>query len=211
VTNVGGVLGQIESFGDGATIEGNIVDGGGTATLAAYLVGGEETRIIGNMATRLNNAYGFFVGTGSDRSILVGNHATSLNGGTPFYIVTPDIIVADNYPRTFNRNNSGVATTLTIASGVININSSGAYGGSFKIDTQGGAASDDLDTINGGTEGDVIWLAAANDARTVVLKHSTGNLQINGNGDFSMDSQYDLAIARYNGSKWIVSTVNAGT
>jgi hypothetical protein len=73
------------------------------------------------MATRLNNAYGFFVGTGSDRSILVGNHATSLNGGTPFYIVTPDIIVADNYPRTFNRNNSGVATTLTIATGVINM------------------------------------------------------------------------------------------
>jgi hypothetical protein len=141
----------------------------------------------------------------------VGNHATMLNGGTPLYVVTPDIIVADNYPRTFNRNNSGVATTLTIATGVININSTGAYGGSFKIDTEGAAATDDLDTINGGTEGDVIWLAPANDARTVVLKHGTGNLQINGNADFSLDSQNDAAVARYNGSKWIVTTINAGT
>jgi hypothetical protein len=56
-------------------------------------------------------------------------------------------------PRTINRNDGGVATALTIAAGIINVNASGAYGGSFKIDTEGGAATDDLDTINGGKEG----------------------------------------------------------
>lgn len=62
-------------------------------------------------------------------------------------------------------------STATIASGEITVP------GTFRIrfitvDTQGSAATDDLDVINGGVEGDLLFLQAANDARSVVLKNS---------------------------------------
>ena len=40
-------------------------------------------------------------------------------------------------------------------------------------------ATDDLDTINGGAEGDILVLIAANNSRTVVVKDATGNIQLN--------------------------------
>lgn len=74
---------------------------------------------------------------------------------------------------------------LTIASGVISVNSS--Y---HSVDTEADAASDDLDTINGGIDGQRLILKAHNSTRTVVLKDLTGNLQIK--GDFSMTNQADF-------------------
>ena len=63
----------------------------------------------------------------------------------------------------------GPAIPVTIASGVISVSGPGLY----EIDTQGGAASDALDTINGGSEGDVIVLKSANDAHNVVVTDGT--------------------------------------
>lgn len=63
----------------------------------------------------------------------------------------------------------GTPTALTIASGVITVTGPGFY----EVDTEGAAASDDLDTISGGSEGDEIILKIANDARNVVVKHGT--------------------------------------
>ena len=74
------------------------------------------------------------------------------------------------------------ATTLTIASGVITITQS--Y---HSIDTEGAAASDDLDTINGGTAGDLLYLKAADGTHTVVLKHGTGNIVTPDGNDYSLD------------------------
>ena len=54
------------------------------------------------------------------------------------------------------------------------------------VDTQAGAASDDLDTINGGNIGSFLVLRPENAARTVVLKDGTGNLVLA--GDFTMDT-----------------------
>lgn len=76
--------------------------------------------------------------------------------------------------------------TKTIAAGVITITHR-----SHAIDTESAAASDDLVTVNGGTEqGQQCELRAANDAHTVVCKNGTGNLKLAGS-DFSLDSQYD--------------------
>ena len=63
----------------------------------------------------------------------------------------------------------GTPTALTIASGVITITGAGFY----EIDTEGAAATDDLDTISGGDEGDVIILKSKANARDIVLKHGT--------------------------------------
>jgi len=77
------------------------------------------------------------------------------------------------------------------------------------IDTQGDAASDDLDTLTAtnATDGFVLILRANNDARTVVVKHNTGNILCSGGADLTLDGQSDLVIAIYDGtlSKWIAA------
>lgn len=68
----------------------------------------------------------------------------------------------------------GAAKTVTISGGVLTLSGPGRY----MVDTEGAAASDDVDTINGLTDGDEVLLAPASGSRTVVLKNGTGNLDI---------------------------------
>ena len=70
------------------------------------------------------------------------------------------------------------------------------------IDTQADAASDDLDTISGGVAGDLIICRAAHTDRTVVVKHNTGNMRLNGAADFSLDSSSDTIMLIYTGAIW---------
>ena len=76
---------------------------------------------------------------------------------------------------------------LTIAAGVITVT-----GSRHTIDTQSDDATDDLDTINGGLEGDILIIKAKNLAHTVVCKDSTDNLRLA--GDFSLDGLQDTLV-----------------
>lgn len=85
----------------------------------------------------------------------------------------------------------------TIASGAIT-KPSNAY---FMIDTEGSSATDDLDTINGGSfDGEVIIIRAANASRTVVVKDGTGNIRCA--GDFLLDNGQDRMTLMYDGVNW---------
>jgi hypothetical protein len=88
--------------------------------------------------------------------------------------------------------------TLTIAAGVVTLTSRFSF---LRIDTEGAAASDDLDTINGAEFGQVITFAANNTARTVVFKDGTGNLRLA--GDFSLDNTEDSITCVFNGTNWL--------
>ena len=83
-----------------------------------------------------------------------------------------------------NPGSWGAAITKTISGGITTLSGPGSY----KIDTEGLAATDDLDRINGLAEGDEVVLRAANDARTVVIKDGT---YIKLGADFSLNNQYD--------------------
>lgn len=83
-----------------------------------------------------------------------------------------------------------MTSELTIAAGVITVT-----GGYHRVDTQSDDASDDLDTINGGTDGALLVLRAENAARTVVVKDGTGNIQCA--GDMSLDNTQDSIILIY--------------
>lgn len=85
----------------------------------------------------------------------------------------------------------GSPVSVTIASGVLTISS----GGNFKVDTEAAGASDDLDTINGGSDGQLIILRAANSARTVVVKDGAGNIK--SEGDMSLDNAEDTITLLY--------------
>jgi hypothetical protein len=92
--------------------------------------------------------------------------------------------------------NLGTTTELTIATGVITVTKS--Y---HRVDTEANAASDDLDTINGGSEGDLLVLRAEDGSHTVVVKDGTGNIECA--GDFSMDNAFDRITLLYSGGAWV--------
>jgi len=91
--------------------------------------------------------------------------------------------------------NYGSPTNLTIAAGVVTVTKS-----FHTIDTEAAAASDDLDTINGGTDGDRLVIYAANGGHTVVLKDNTGNLRLA--GDMSLVSGDDTIELIFSGTVW---------
>lgn len=98
------------------------------------------------------------------------------------------------------------AGELTIATGAITITAA-----SHTVDTESDAASDDLDTINGGADGAIVTLRPAHTDRTVVLKHGIGNIQTPFGTDVVLDStdkavvlQYDLEL-----TKWLVLALPA--
>lgn len=90
------------------------------------------------------------------------------------------------------------ASELTIATGEVT-----AIKSHHKIDTESDAATDDLDTVNGGTEGDVLILEASHTARTVVIKHATGNIRTFSGADIILDDYGKAAKFFYDGSNWI--------
>lgn len=92
----------------------------------------------------------------------------------------------------------GNLTELTISTGAVTITEAFHI-----IDTESDDASDDLDTISGGTAQDVLVIRAANDARTVVVKHNTGNIWLKGKRDLVLDDIQDAVILIYDGTKWM--------
>jgi len=92
---------------------------------------------------------------------------------------------------------------LTIATGAITATQS--Y---HSVDTQDDDATDDLDTINGAATGNILVLVAANSARTVVVKDSSGNIKLE--GDFSMDNVNDTLTLIGRTTEWLeLSRTNA--
>jgi hypothetical protein len=103
---------------------------------------------------------------------------------------------------------SGSDTALTIATGVVTLTNNSS---SYVIDTEGSTSTDDLDTINGGQDGQIIFIKSTADARNIVLKHNTGNIwnPQNNNAttrDITLDVTTDFAILRYSStaSKWVI-------
>ena len=107
-----------------------------------------------------------------------------------------DRFIYDNSGSIIRKINNHNGTEVTISSGVISV------GTDFHlVDTEGDASTDDLDTINDGFIGMTLLLKAANDARTVVIKDSTGNIKTN--GDFSLTHTDDTIALIYDGTNWL--------
>lgn len=96
------------------------------------------------------------------------------------------------------------ASTLVIASGAITVTQS--Y---HLVDTEASAATDTLDTINGGNEGDIVILRGAEAAtRVVTVSNGTGNLRLPG-GSVALNGVNDTVTMLKVGSNWIAISVKA--
>lgn len=116
--------------------------------------------------------------------------------------------------NTFTGDNTFIAKTsfkdggeLTISSGVITIT-----GTNHTVDTESDAASDDLDTINTGADGDILIIRAENAARTVVIKDGTGNIETADGSDITLDETEKVVTLEFDAalSKWLVLSAPSG-
>jgi len=120
--------------------------------------------------------------------------------GVHFILDNPENI--DNLKSnnlTVNNKLNTQQNTATISSGAITY--TGAY---MVVDTEGGASSDTLDTISGGTVGDRLLLRGAISGRNIVISDNTGNIQTNNNTNFTLEPTHtDSAEFFYDGNNWI--------
>jgi len=120
--------------------------------------------------------------------------------GTDFILLNPEIINnLKSNNLTVNDKLNTKPNIATISSGAITY--TGAY---MVVDTEGGASSDTLDTISGGTAGDRLLLRGATSGRNIIISDNTGNIQTNNNTNFTLEPTHlDSAEFYYNGSNWI--------
>lgn len=93
-------------------------------------------------------------------------------------VTCTDVIASGSLTTTGNVNVGGKfvledRSELTISSGVITVTRS--Y---HEVDTEGDAANDDLDTINGGTTGMICTFKSAASGRDINFKDATGNIRL---------------------------------
>lgn len=96
------------------------------------------------------------------------------------------------------RINTGYDSTVTIAGGIVT-----ASRPRHLVDTEGAAATDDLDTITGGNEGDILFLEIVNSSRNVVIKHNTGNIFTRTGQDVRLTSTNQAFVCYWNDSRWV--------
>lgn len=128
--------------------------------------------------------------------------------GTAWITFVEDVGNVNSRDNSFTGDNtfSGLtsfldAGELTISSGVITL--TGTY---HRVDTEADASSDDLDTINTGSDGLIVVLRAENTARTVVIRDGTGNIETADGNDIFLDNTEKTVLLQYDSSlsKWIV-------
>lgn len=88
--------------------------------------------------------------------------------------------------------------TATISSGAI------TYTNTYMVvDTEASASTDDLDTINGGSVGDILIIRQENDGRDITFKHAGGNINLTNGIEFSFVNTRDRLVLQYDGSFWV--------
>ena len=129
------------------------------------------------------------VSTGSAPVIDITNAGTGndIDGHASTWFATKAGVVA---ARTLRMQDT---SQLTIAGGVVTaVRSVHTIAGE-------GAAADDLDTINGGSSGDILILRAASDTVTITVTEA-GNLALS--GSFTMNNETDTITLVFQGTVW---------
>jgi hypothetical protein len=137
----------------------------------------------------VNDNVKILFGTGSDSGIYYD--------GSNLYI-DPDLVGSGYVAITGNLYVPGImrspTTTLTISSGQVTVTRN-----NHKIDTEGGASTDDLDGMAGGGDGQLVTLSTESGARDVTVKDATGSNQfdLSTAGNFTMDTIFDTLFVVY--------------
>lgn len=147
--------------------------------------------ICGNVFTGGNTSYDFDC---CDYLRISGNRYDSPAGGVLAIANSADAVILDAKDLEL----SDVRQDISIAGGVVALDH--PYRSLARLDTEGGAGADDLDTINGGRLGQMLIVQSTNAARTVTAKDGTGNLALG--ADRALDNPQDRLMLVYDGANW---------
>lgn len=126
----------------------------------------------------------------------VGTHAAA----TAAHGATGAVVGTTNTQTLSNKILATLVLTrsdLTIASDAITVANS--Y---HRIDTEAAAATDNLATINGGTNFQIVMLQTTSSSRDVTVVHGAGNIYLNGLADFVLDNSRDVLVLVKTGAEW---------
>jgi len=149
---------------------------------------------------------------GKDFTIFIGDNNTTFdfsnanifgNNEVDYLARTNDVIEVSYDGTSFFceiRHTGNDANTAIIASGVITVTP-----GTHDVLTETGA-TDDLDTINGLGQGERVTFFPSDAAKTVVFKHATGNIRLNGQAEFSLDGPDDVIELERRGANMVELT-----
>ncbi len=168
----------IRMAGAGNLVTDNQIDGNSVTQIGINVVSTSTAgRVVGNrIINQTGNAISFSSGANFDTMVVQGN--LDVSGPLTLTIVK------------------------TIASGVIGCPLSE---GTFTVATEGGAATDDLNTITATTGlpvGRAIVLRPNSGTQDPTLKHGTGNLHLVGSADFAMTTSSHRIGLQWSGSFW---------
>ena len=193
------VSGTLNVTGGAAFQAGVAINSNLTAGAAAFT----STSVTGDMSLKGSISQDDYLLSASSPDVtldLISNAGTLTVSGRQADGTAVDMLVFDpDHGLTLSNGFLSIGASageLTIATGAVT-----ATGSFHTIDTEADAATDDLDTISGGTTGDILIIGAADSARDVVAKDATGNLSLN--GDFTMDHVDDRLVLLFDGTNWV--------
>jgi hypothetical protein len=120
-------------------------------------------------------------------------HTLDLQDGAPSFFTRSTSAPSDTIAGFLGL---GEPTTLTIASGAVTATRS-----HHAIDTESAASTDNLDTINGGVDGDILVLKSVTGSRDTTLRDGNDNLKLAGN--FTLTSSFDRIGLIYRSGNWV--------
>lgn len=141
--------------------------------------------------------------TNHHTAIAFGAAATSANINGPLGeldSVLTDMLAGD---QPFDDLNFDDAVELTISGGAITVTQ--AF---HTVDTEGDAGTDYLDTINGGEEGDLLFLRGQDDTHVVTVRHATDNIYTYLGVNIELDEQR-IVLFMHDGTNWTAVSLGA--
>lgn len=108
--------------------------------------------------------------------------------------------ISGDFRAVSGANGIGPAATQVISNG--NLAYTNAH---ISVDTEGGAATDNLDCITGGQEGDRLYLHSENSTRDTTIRFGVCNI-IGKGTSFTLTARADLVVLFNNGISWVVET-----
>jgi hypothetical protein len=141
--------------------------------------------------------------------IVDGQVGDAVDWTTPFNETRTYLENLANGDQAFKQLNYGAASEVTISGGAITITAS-----RHRVDTEGNSVADDLDTIIGGSDGDVLRLQLENASRSVTLRNSgggSGNIRTADGSDIKLSSSNTFVDLTYDATNeiWMASVATS--